>query len=90
MSEERVGRGTIPVRAAPSWCALGCLLVWPHSASGWVGADLVGVAALCWYCRYGPVALLECGGGSGVLCWLGLYHVGHREVVNMAACQDRL
>jgi len=87
MSEERVGRGTIPV-ARRSWCPLARLLVRPQPANGRVGADMVGITALRWYCRYGRVALLECRGGSRVLCWLGLYDVGYGEVVNMVACQD--
>ena len=89
MNEERVGQRHHPYPAAPSWCALGCLLVWPQPANGRVGADLGGVTALRWHCRYGSVALLECRGGSRVLCWLCLYDVGDGEVVNMVACQDK-
>jgi len=46
----------------------------------------VGVTALRRDCRYGRVALLEYGGGSRILCWLGLYDVGYGEVVTMVAC----
>ena len=60
--------------------------MWPQLANAWLGADLVGVTALCRYCRYGRVARLEYGGSSRVLCWLGLYDVGYREVVTMVAC----
>jgi hypothetical protein len=67
---------------ASSGGAVGCLLVWACPPGIGPVTALVGITALCRRAGYGPLTVLECYCGSGVLHWLGVYGVGQERLLS--------
>jgi hypothetical protein len=64
---------------------MGDVLVRPRPAGFGSSTDLVGLVTVCGRGEYGSVTMVEHGGGSGILCRLGMYDVGQKGLLSMLA-----